>query len=374
VRTVGDATPTAAVALTPTGIQLRVNPHFFMNGLKSQSERVAVIKHEVLHLVFKHLFRHTDERSSPFLLNLAADLVVNQLIGRYWSLPRGAILLSTFPDLELERNQTLHYYYDKLATLSPKVLPMSARVLDKLRNSTWHSDHGGWLNSARGGDLLSELVSPALRDAMEDTLERLIVLAKERAGAKSWSSLPGPIQSLVTAILEKRKPKVHWRRALRLFAASSRRTRIVATQRRESRRYDTIPGIKVKQLQRLAVAIDTSGSVPDSDLSDFFAEIHGMWRHGAEVQVIECDATVHRTYPYRGRLPDFVAGRGGTAFDPVFAHLRRNRLERYDGCIYLTDGFAPAPKIKPPCRLLWVVTPDGNVDERLRFGRVIQLP
>ena len=61
-------------------------------------------------------------------------------------------------------------------------------------------------------------------------------------------------------------------------------------------------------------------------------------------------------------------------FNPVFEWLKSNRMVRYDGCIYLTDGYAEAPTIKPPCKLLWVVTPDGRVGEHLRFGRTIQLP
>jgi predicted metal-dependent peptidase len=119
------------------------------------------------------------------------------------------------------------------------------------------------------------------------------------------------------------------------------------------------------------VAIDTSGSIADDDLSGFFAEVHGLWRQGAEVTVIECDAAVQRAWTYRGKLPTGVAGRGGTSFDPVFEWLRRQRA--FDGCIYLTDAVAPAPVVRPPCRLLWVVTPGGRPGPHLRFGRTIVL-
>ena len=146
----------------------------------------------------------------------------------------------------------------------------------------------------------------------------------------------------------------------------------MATTHRESRRFDSFPGIKVKRFQRLAVALDTSGSISNEDLTVFFSEIHGMWRSGAEIEIFECDARLQRRYPYKGRLPTQVAGRGGTAFDPVFAALRANRLVRYDGCIYLTDGVAPAPTIRPPCRLIWVVTGDGQT-KTLKFGRVLKL-
>ena len=56
VRRIDDKVPTAAVSLTPHGLHLIVNPEFFMKELK-KDERVAVIKHEALHLLFRHLYR-----------------------------------------------------------------------------------------------------------------------------------------------------------------------------------------------------------------------------------------------------------------------------------------------------------------------------
>jgi len=175
-------------------------------------------------------------------------------------------------------------------------------------------------------------------------------------------------------LIESRKPKVDWRRVLRIFATNSRRTYIFSTMHRVSKRYGTRPGIKVKQFQKIAVAVDTSGSVSEEDLGIFFSEIDAMYRQGAEIVVIECDAEVQRTYNYKGQLPTEVSGRGGTVFDPVFAFLRSNRLTHYDGCIYLTDGYAAEPSIRPPCPLLWVITAAGDSGDHLRFGRIIKLP
>ena len=55
VRRIDERIPTAAVSLSPLGLQLIVNPDFFMSELK-KDERVAVIKHEALHLLFRHLY------------------------------------------------------------------------------------------------------------------------------------------------------------------------------------------------------------------------------------------------------------------------------------------------------------------------------
>ena len=65
-----------------------------------------------------------------------------------------------------------------------------------------------------------------------------------------------------------------------------------------------------------------------------------MRKLGADIEIIECDAEVQKKYSYMGHIPEFVTGGGGTSFDLVFKHIKSNRFERYDGCIYLTDGHA----------------------------------
>ena len=446
VRTASTNTPTAAVALTNEGLQLRVNPDFFCKELTRKEERIAVVKHEALHLLFKHVFRMKDgRRRDPYMFNIACDLVVNQFV-KPWKLPDSAVTLETFPDMELLPDQTADHYYDKLNKLRGEIqksgggdcsdcdgtgtpaardsgdsgeqgsgegegegcpscngtghanggkdysstsAPKSAETLDRMLSDrpSWHSDHGGW--GERSG------VSDGIEKAIETEVERIVVHAKDRTGPRQWGNLPGRIKQLVETILERRKPKVDWRRALRIFAASSKRTKIVSTTRKESKRYAefagwirhgqtqaettndqkrVVQGIRVKRFQKMAVIVDTSGSVADAEVELFFSEIHGMWRQGAELTVIECDAAVQHVWQYQGKLPTALHGRGGTAFDPAFAWMRAQRTTRWDGCIYLTDGGAPAPTIKPPCKMMWIVTADGWVGEHLKYGRRVKLP
>ena len=156
---------------------------------------------------------------------------------------------------------------------------------------------------------------------------------------------------------------------------------MVPTSKRMSRRFGTFPGVRIKREQRVAVVIDTSGSIGLATLQVFFKEIHAVWRTGAEIQVVECDAAVQRVWPYRGRAPGSVEGGGGTAFDPAFDWLRDSRNGRVDACVYLTDGFGPEPSRKPGCPVLWVVTEPaaitGGIDEstaRLLFDIAGQPP
>jgi predicted metal-dependent peptidase len=134
-----------------------------------------------------------------------------------------------------------------------------------------------------------------------------------------------------------------------------------------------VPGIKIQRLRSVLVAVDTSGSIGEAELEAFFNEIHGIWRSGSAVYVLGCDAAVHDAFEYRGKAPVQMGGGGGTAFEPVFAWMAANRSRRFDGVIYLTDGYGSAPKTKPPCRVLWVVTAAGGVGDHLLWGRHLLL-
>lgn len=386
-RRVDDTTATAAVALVGNTIELRVSPTFFKTLTKD--ERVAVIKHEILHVILKHLLR--TQGRQPRLWNLACDVVVNALVGR-WPLPTGAITHATFPDIELPQDATAEVVYEKLKAMQDELPEPDESAVGG------HSDHSSWQGraGASAGDLPSDAEGTLGEtlgggSATEALIDGLLTRAADRTGAAGWGSLPGVVRDAVTAARERGRPKVDWKRALRLFAASAGRTRLVTTTRRESARYGRnllpgrtadprapsdgklVAGTKIKRLHSLLVAIDTSGSIGEEQLAAFFAEIDAIWRSGAHVVVAACDAALHDVFVYRGKTVTAIGGGGGTAFEPVFVWMREARGRRFDGVVYLTDGQGPAPETRPPCKLLWVVTDEGGMGEHLRWGRQISL-
>ena len=397
VRRISDDVPTAAVALTPKGPELIVNPLFFIKELKTK-ERVAVIKHEALHIIFRHLYRKPKKNADLELFNIAADLVVNQLI-EPWPLPETGVTLKTFPDYDLRADQTVEWYYDKLLKLKKAAFKknnnqsgnnysgsgdsdgnaadkaaLSMEALKRMLSQTSHSDHSLWAASKSGEGASGGLMSQTLIDALEVDIERHVIRARNRMPVSQWGSIPLDIQTELQSIEQNRKPKVNWRRTLRLFANSGYRTTIVSTNRRMSKRFNTFPGTRVKREKRVAVVIDTSGSISMDQLELFSAEVHGIWRSGADVHIIECDAIVQRNYPYKGKPLDNVQGGGGTSFDPAFEWLKNTRNGLFDACIYLTDGMASTPTIRPKCPVMWVLTDNLSSTEHLKFGRIITLP
>jgi predicted metal-dependent peptidase len=388
-RRICDDVPTAAVALTPRGVELIVNPIFFLEEL-NERERVAVIKHEALHLVYRHLYRPLISQGFPEIFNIAADLVVNQYVSP-WPLPESAVTLNLFPDLNLEPNQTVEWYYEKLISLDKELrnktasqtsAPQSAEALQKINGPQRHSDHRFW--AAHGGHGFEATASAnesgatpqltdLLRTALESDLERHLIRAKDRTSIQQWGVLPSDIRLAITEMQARREGGLDWRRTLKLFASGGYRTKVVPTSRKLSKRFGTFPGIKIKRLQNLAVVLDTSGSIEELTLSKFFREIHAVWKTGADITIIESDSTVQQTYTYRGKVPVAAKGGGGTLFDPAFVWLRQAKAIRFDACLYLTDGFGPETTVRPPCPLLWLVTSKSGMGSHLKWGRSIFL-
>jgi predicted metal-dependent peptidase len=424
-REASDTVKTTGTAWDGQQVRLRVNPEFFIGGLTAP-QRTGVLKHEILHVAFRHVFRGADRDAKIF--SVAADLVVNQLVKPY-PLPDGYPTLADFPDLGLLPDKSVEDYYGVLMQLLREMqqagfggdeptdgqdgeedaeggdgdpqnasgnhsggsgsaskpgkgskgktrggaaagepewaggtsAPKSAAALAKfLGDQEGRGDDSGWHDGNDG-------VSAAGRYAVGNLLLR----ARERMPPHQWGTMPSALVSQLELILAERQPKIDWKRMVRIFCASSGRSRIRHTIKRISKRYGTRPGIKVQRLQRLLVAVDTSGSIDQNMVEEFFTEIHGTWKVGATVVIVECDADVQRSYDYRGKPPKAVKGGGGTEFEPVFQWMRKQRP--FDGVLYLTDGYGPAPSTRPNCKLLWVIS-DGGSTEELPFGPTVRIP
>ena len=364
-REYSEQVETAAVGIRSGSIVLFINEHFFLKDLKSSSERIAVIKHETLHLVFKHLFRNWKDKNSD-LMNIAADLVVNQYIGN-WKLPDTAITLKLFRNLPLKEKETLEYYYSHLENLNNKThseleeggLSEDKAMLNKLISEGSHSDHSEWVEAD------SEVGHQVI------LLEKKLAEALKRTPTRHHGSIPSDLLEYLQSI-ENRKQMVDWKRVLRLFSHSNGRSYVSHSMKRISKRYGTRPGVKIKRLWNLCVVIDTSGSINREALELFFSEINHIHRCGAQIIIIQSDAKVSSVKAYRPKMEILIKGGGGTNFDPAFEYINTSNI-RVGGVIYFTDGFAPSPQIKVKVPLLWLIHSSENNTFSPPWGKVIQM-
>lgn len=355
--------PTAAVCLLGDSlIKLRVNPDFWAS--LSDAHRYGLIKHEVLHIVLRHLLSSKDF-SNKSLYNIAADLVVNQYIDPA-QLPEGGITLKRFYYLEnkygvkLETGKDVGYYYQKLDGFlkenSDGSMPNDGggkgSLMDLLENGSEELErHKNWREFDKMSPGDAKILEHQLNNALKTTTDRI------EKSANGYGTIPADLVEKLRGMLQALKPKFDWRRMLRLFAASSNSSYLKNTLRRPSKRYGTSPGVKLKRRHKLLLAIDTSGSIPIRDLEVFYGEIYHIWRQGAEITVVECDSVIQKNYLYRGQMPTQIHGRGGTDFSPPIAFA--NQELNPDAIIYFTDGYAPPPNEKSRYPILWVITSDG---------------
>lgn len=129
---------------------------------------------------------------------------------------------------------------------------------------------------------------------------------------------------------------------------------------RPPRRFPNMAGIipgkgRFSQKPKVMAVIDTSGSMTVAMLEAISAEL-GLMAKRYDVLVVECDAQIHRTYPYRPIVS--VMGRGGTDFRPPFEQGFLNE-HCPDLVVYFTDGYGPVPARAPTIPVIWCIAEDG---------------
>ena len=344
------------VVIDGSFIVIKVSENYWNNTLCTDDLKYGAIKHQILHIVFRHILKTKDFGNRKFF-DIACDLVVNQYIEKH-QLTENAITLNSFPELDLSPHMPLEYYYAQLVEKqdnmgngerSPEISDIDGDQSDQ--HQKWNTP------------------SDATFKVLEDEVNHLIRKIAEKTNSREFGNLPAGIQEQLKKVMESLKPSMNWRRTLRLFNCSSSKTYIKSTIHRVSKRYGTTPGIKIKRKNHLLVALDTSGSLNNEDLALFFGEMHHIYKQGTQITVVECDTVIHRQYEYMGIPPENIRGRGGTDFNEPIE--RANKL-RVDGLIYFTDGYAEIPEAKCNCPVFWLLAPNSQKNDELP-GRVVMM-
>lgn len=374
-RVVSEEISTACIGLDRDSITMKINPDFFLKAL-NKHERVAVLKHELLHLGLGHIFKKT--KAPSLLFNIAADLVVNQYLFPF-PVPKGAIVLSAFKDLNLFPLQSLEYYLEKLEGVADEMkkqgwfpgttrnfdwrkhpAPKSAQLLESIARDWNFSSHDSW-----GKIQIDDIEA-------NSKVGELLARAKNLTPENFRGRIPRELDHIINAN-SGRDSSIDWKKAIRLLGNRCSSKSIAMSIRRKSKRYGTRPGLRsISNKRKLAVAIDTSGSIDKNLMADFMKEIQAIRKTGALITVFECDCKVQREYELKSESDIKFKGGGGTSFDPVFERVNNERMKPFDGILYLTDGNANRPVIRPRAKVLWVISPNG-MTKNLDFGPFVKM-
>jgi len=379
--------PTAYIGVIPNGKEQEVvmgyNPNFFRS--LSPRQRQGVIKHEMYHLIFQHIFdRAPGDKHYQVLWNWATDLAINSIIGKE-NLPDACLIPGHNPTNpatgkpiegpyaefieNVKEMESSDFYFEKLREIEQeernKGNNNSVQVaIDSGMDSI--DDHGSW------GDLPPE-VREKLRDKVRGMLDEA---ARKAERTNDWGTVPLEIQEIIRKLLSR---EIDWRAILRQFIGRCRTMDRNSTIKRINKKVPyKFPGYVRKYQANFACFIDQSGSMSDEDISLLFSELEGF-ASMTELMVYHFDTEIDErsaTKWKKGRPfpPAHRTRCGGTDFQAVadFCNKPENR-GKWSGIVILTDGYAPTMGQILGSRVIWVITEHGTMDVVRRGDLAVQM-
>ncbi|MFJ3204188.1 VWA-like domain-containing protein [Streptomyces sp. NPDC086989] len=308
------------------------------------AELAGVWIHEVAHLLRDHHARAgrlpASEQRDPVRVNIAQDCEINDdLLADGLALPEGRMEPRLFG---LATGGMFEAYLP--------AIPATPHVPDC--GSGAHGTAAPWeLGGSAGPARIGPVEAEALRRQTAQAM---------RAHQRTRGRLPAGWQRWAQELLE---PTVDWRRALSgavREAAAWAGGAVDYTYRRPSRRTPALGGRVVlpslrRPLPRVAIVVDTSGSMGEEELAAALGEVTGVLREvgvrGNRVAVLACDADVHTVARVTSVEQVILAGGGGTDMR-VGIRAALAAPERPNIVVVLTDGYTPWPDETPSCRLI----------------------
>ena len=396
--------PTAGVLAKDGYIRFWWNPNF-LAGLEAREVK-GLIKHECYHLVFEHT---TKRRHDPHIIwNYATDLAINSLIDEA-ELPEGGLIpgksfkpltpeqleqmgekaadryemvsqkIASFP-----KNKHSEWYFAELMK-DPEVkdaiesgekmggkslaqaladgdvkIDEDGNLVDQDGNQVTlvPGSQGDGMDSHEGWDQLTDEQREQLNGQIKQALEKAV---RECDSKNSWGSVGASMRSKLREMITNEIP---WQSVLKQFCGMSRRADRASSIRRLNRKYAGIhPGQYRDYKANIAVYLDQSGSVSDSDLELLAGELSGLAKR-VQFTLFNFDTSVDEKSERvlkRGRPVRLERTRcGGTDFRCVQKHANANS-GRFDGYLVLTDGFAPDPAGANRLKRGWVIVPTGEL-------------
>ena len=328
----------------------------FVKQLNDAELRFLVL-HEVYHKLFRHLttWQHLYQQDAQ-LANMACDYVINLKIADDNAKDRFATMTGV-----LEGG----CYDTKYAGMD------TAQVYNLLRDDQ-DGDGGG-----QGSESLPDGGQPFDEHdwdgAEEMTADEQRELAREideavRQGALVAGKLGSGGDRDLAELLQ---PQVNWREVLREFVQNTCTGSDYSTYRRPNRRYLSsgmyMPSGISEQVGELVVAIDTSGSIGQRELSAFLTEVKEICEtvHPESVRLMYWDTRVCRDEKYDMHELDTLvqstkpAGGGGTDVTCVTDYIRDNNINA-QAAIVLTDGYLFGGWGQWTMPVLWCVMDSGR--------------
>ncbi len=334
----------------------------FVDSLTDAQLRFVIL-HECYHKMYKHLitWQHL-WRKCAMTANKAMDHVINL-----------QILDSHIQDKFVVGIEGMCYDIKYRDWNVPTVFDDIYQQQQGGQPGDGEDDGTGGNESTEGGQPFDEHDWEGAEDMTEEEKEGHGKEIDEaiRQGAITAGKMGSGGERTVADLLE---PQVDWREVLREFITTHCTGSDYATYNRPNRRSMHtgiyFPSGVSEQVDELVVAIDTSGSIGQRELSLFLSEIKSICEtvHPKKLRVLYWDTEVCRAEEYEMHdlhtLTDSTKpeGGGGTDVNCVTSYLADNNISP-QAAIMLTDGYLWGGWGTWSCPTLWCVLDSGKVSE-----------
>ena len=349
-----DKVPTAGVSITD-GLNLYINPVFW-NTLEPLMA-MEILEHEIEHIIYMHPLRMKQigdvvNPQNQKLHNIAADAKINEKLptirddGRFVSIKRINDELaqkgSSDRLVDTESSENFYWTMKKNQDVNDDDMSGYGEVVDS---------HDQWSESIQNEAMAKQMVTKAGNDAVR---------------AAGIGNVP---KEILEQIQRLSASLVNWKQQLRQFFANALKADWEGSRsRRNSRTGILQPGKRKKQKLKIAMCMDSSGSVSNESFAQVFAELDAIMKAGnVEIVCIDADCEVAAAYDYKKGMKAERRGSGGTAYSPA---INKARELKVDGIIYAGDMDAADTPENPKMPFLWLVVnsqskPPGN------FGKTV---
>ncbi len=320
-RTVDDTVPTAC-----TNGRDETYGRAFVDGLNDAELRFLIL-HECYHKMYQHLttWKHLYDKH-PQVANAACDYVINiQLVDGdngegFIKMPDVGLIDAQYRNMDSA--QVFHKIYDSLPEGDD-----GSGVGDSLDDHGW--EEAEQLSEEEKGDLERE-VEEAIRQGV------LVAGKLGSGGARDLEALL--------------KPQIDWRDVLREFISTTCAGKDFSTWARPNRRFVStgvyMPSGISEKVGELVIAIDTSASIGQCELTTFLSEIKSVCDNvrPERIRLLYWDTKVCADETYDHAETDTLvqstkpAGGGGTDVSCVSEYMTEHKIDP-QAVIVFTDGY-----------------------------------
>ena len=170
----------------------------------------------------------------------------------------------------------------------------------------------------------NNIVDEMIRDVIEN-----------KCKVTGWGKLSG---DAVEEIMLKNKRKVNITPIIAGFGATVRCRQRVSTRLRVNKRYEYLPGYRTDRKTKMLFAIDSSGSMYESDIRKGCEILHNFYKK-TEIDLAFWDAKMVKPQKLKKNFQKITApGRGGTDPHCIGEYLKAHNMH-YDGVVIFTDCY-----------------------------------